>query len=428
MHGSALKFSASAQDASGNKIEPTVKVNGAEIKPSQDGSYSANLNPGDNSVSIVASDKSGAKVEKDITVTYNPVSPSGSVDINKELNQTLGYMKNNNSDMWSAVSLSKYGIKGNKDLFDQTVKQFSEGVSKDGLKKYYSQNTDLEKMIMYVVSQGYNPYDFMGYNLVKELLSRDINTFDTYSVIYGLYTYDFANIKGNYNISKDQLMNKLLSMEITASDASGNKLTGWNIWGSDIDPDTTAAAIEAMSSYYDKNSDVKTAVDKAVDTLSKIQKSDGGLEAWGSEASESISFAIMALTSVGIDPQSSLFTKADAGKTNNFVTALLSFKGTDGQFKHVTDGGNDYIATEEALRALISLSNFYNGGKYSYYSSNIDPSNLPLYTQNSITAEQTGGLSKLPQTGYPIDTDVLAALGVILAISGFVILRRKEIK
>jgi hypothetical protein len=67
----------------------------------------------------------------------------------------------------------------------------------------------------------------------------------------------------------------------------------------------------------------------------------------------------------------------------------MSFKGTNGQYKHVQDGGNDYMATEEALRALISLNEFYKNGEYNYYNSDINAKELAVYGKaNTDTKEE----------------------------------------
>lgn len=381
---SEFAFTVSAIDDVDGKGNSEVEFGKNVIEPNENGQYVVNLSKGENRISIKAVDKAGNEGKKTIIVTYKELLPVGSYDIKTELDKTKNYMVANNGDEWAALSLSKFGIKGSKESFNNIVKQFKSGVEEEGLSEYFYKDTDLEKMIIYVTSQGYNPYNFLGHDLISELFNRDVKQFNRYAQIFGLMVYDYCNVSGEYKITKDILAKELLDSK-EVYDVDGNEYCGWAIWGSDIDIDTTAAAINALSSYYDKDKEVKEVVDKAVKTLSLMQKNNGCYEAWGSEASESISFTILGLTSIGVDPTGELFTKSNEEDLNNLVSALLTFKGSDGQFKHTTDTNNSYMSSEQALRALIALEQFRANGKYNYYKSNIDASTLPVYVEGNNT-------------------------------------------
>lgn len=372
------------------------------------------------------------------------------VNISNEMNLTLNYIKSNNHDEWSALTLSKFGIAGNKEFFNTYVAKFSEGVSAKGLSGYFKNDTDLEKAIIYITSQGYSPYNFLGNNLVSELFNRDINEFGSeyniYANIYGLITYDYANInESSYKIKRQDLINNILSKEVTDNDS---KLTGWG-FGS-IDIDTTAIVINAISGYSGKINGVKKAIDDGVLALSSLQGNNGRYMSWGNETSESISVTILGLISAGVNPNGDQFTKTG----NNLVTALLSFKGDNGQYNHddSTSGKNNYVSTEEALRTLYALNEFNkNGNKaFNYYASSIDAKNLPIYVKQDDNKKneanetnKTNGTKEtnvtneaneakndtavLPQTGGVIDTSLLIIIGVVFVSTGLII-KKKHVK
>ena len=101
--------------------------------------------------------------------------------------------------------------------------------------------------------------------------------------------------------------------------------------------------LSALAPYNkDEYPQVKDVIQKAVDTLSRLQNDKGYLADNFGIFSESQSFAIIGLVAVGEDPEGPKFTKAQG----DLVTALLSFKGTDGQYTHMLEGDNNYMATE----------------------------------------------------------------------------------
>ena len=335
-------------------------------------------------------------------------------DISAELNATSNFIKGKSAgDSWAILSLTKLGEKPSLTF----IKQSAADIKKNkGISDFT--NTDLEKLVMVLTAAGYTPYNFMGYNLVSELYNRDINSFLINDALYGLMTLNYANINGNYSITRDKLvdfiLNKKLSYKVDNTD-----IAGWSLTKDKINPDITGFAINALSPYYNSNNKVKEAVDSAVNSLSKLQNESGYIADNYGYFSESLDAVILGLTAIGINPEGEKFTKTKG----DLVSALLSFKGTDNQFKHSLDGKNDYIASEQALRALIALKEFKAKGIYNYYSSNIDSSKLPEFT---ITDKELLDLGVLPQTGSPMDLSAAIGLGIIFMIIGVVVLKRKN--
>ncbi len=345
-------------------------------------------------------------------------------DIQTDLTNTSNYIKNKSAgDAWSIISMAKLGLKPDLTFINQSAADIKKN---NGVADYT--NTDLEKLIMVLTAAGYSPYSFMGYNLVSELYNRDIDSFLINDAIYGLMTYNYANITGNYTISKDKLIDLILKDKL-AYKKDNTDIIGWALSGNAINPDITGLAINALSPYYKDNASVKTAVDAAVDSLSKLQTQSGYLADSYGYSSESLDVVILGLTSIGVNPEGDKFKKSKG----DLVSAMLSFKGTDGQFKHSIDGKNDFIATEEALRALISLKEFKTKGIYNYYSSSIDSTKLPVFAMSGeepskAAAVESENQKMLPQTGSSVDSNVLYTLGAIITLTGlFFVLRTKAV-
>jgi LPXTG-motif cell wall-anchored protein len=345
-------------------------------------------------------------------------------EITDAINSSASVIKAKGLNSWSAMSLSKLGEKIDSTFLNESI----EDVKANGVKDI--SNTDMEKLIMGLTAAGYTPYDFQGYNLVSELLNRDINTFLINDAVFGIFTYNYANIKEEYKVTKDKLANIILESKLTY-EKDGNKMVGWTYYGEKIDPDMTGAAINALSEFYNTKSEVKSSIDAAVKTLSKLQNESGYSVSQYGLASETTAFVILGLTSIGIDPAGETFTKSKG----DLVSALLSFKSKDEGFKHlVEDLTLNYTSTEEALRALIAVREYKTSGKYDFYSSNINSKNLPVFILKNATTTDDGkiinvvGTDKLPQTGAFADTNVIIMLGLLFMVIGALYLRKIKIE
>jgi LPXTG-motif cell wall-anchored protein len=335
-------------------------------------------------------------------------------DIEAELASTLSYISRNQAEEpWSILSVSKLGIKSDTAYLKAAAAQ----IKKDkGLKEL--SNTELEKLIILSTASGFTAYDFVGYNLVEELYSRDLSKFLINDAIYGLIAMDYANVSDKHSITREKLVNYILNKKISY-EQDGQKITGWSL-GSKIDVDITGLAINALSAQYDTNSQVKEAVNAAVESLSKLQNSSGYVKDSFGYSSESLSVVILGLTSVGVNPEAGLFQKSKG----DLVSALLSFKGTEGQYKHNLEGSNNLIATEQVLRALIALKEYKASGKYNYFKSDVDSSKLSKFT---LSDKELLELGILPQTGSAVDTNVLFGFGILVIVGGVLLMRNKRV-
>lgn len=287
-------------------------------------------------------------------------------NVNKEIDGTVNYIKQSEKyDLWAEISMIKLNVQPNAKFIEsrnQYILKNYEDVKKNGTKNI--NNIEMEKLIMTLVNAGYSPYDFGKVDLVKDLYSRDINKLLINDVIFGLITLNYCNIE-DYEEVEESYISYLLDKKLT-NKIGDRELIGWSYSGDKIDTDITAMAISSLSKYYNSNKEVKATIDKGVDTLAYFQDKKGYMPNIYGISSETLSVSINALTSLGISPEEGKFLK-DNG---NLITALISFKKDSGKFKHaMEDESSNYISSEQALRALISLKGFKETGKYDYYSS-----------------------------------------------------------
>ncbi|MGH4118700.1 LPXTG cell wall anchor domain-containing protein [Clostridium sp.] len=375
----------------------------------------------------VVYDKIEFTIGKEVTTGVNDNENNASEDVDnttiaketsKAINSSVAVVKAKGIDTWSAVSLNKLGEKVDTAFLKESV----EDIKTNGVKDL--NNTDIEKLIIGLTASGYTPYNVEGHDLVSELLNRDIDTFLINDAVFGIFAYNYANIKGDYKVTKEKLADIIMKSKLSYN-ADTNKMVGWTYYGDKIDPDMTGAAINALSEFYSTKPEVKEAIDASVNTLSILQNESGYSVSQYGLASETTAFVILGLTSVGINPEGEIFNKAKG----DLVSALLSFKAKDGGFKHlVEETKSNYTSTEQVLRALIALKEYKTSGKYDFYSSDINSKELPVFsladntTTDTVTSKAEAG--KLPQTGSVIDTNILIVLGMLFMVIGVLYTRK----
>jgi hypothetical protein len=345
-------------------------------------------------------------------------------DIDSEIAKIKEYLSLHSDDPWAALTLKKFGIKaGESYILDMADYMETYGIEE-------CSTTDLEKLILNLTALGYSPYNFNGEDIVKEVLNRDIDGFLINDSLFALLVYNYANVEeGQYKLTKEILIKDILDKRLKY-EVDGKTVEGWALSGDKINPDITGAVLSALAPFNnDSYPMVKEAIKNTVNSISLLQNEKGYLADNFGIFSESLSFMIVGLTAVGENPEGVKFTK----KNGNLISAFLSFKGTEGQIKHSLDGKNDYMATEQALRALISLKEYKLNGKYDFYKSDINAKELPKYDkfENSSKSEDVKEdkiLATLPQTGVLADTKVLSAIGLIVVIIGIFIINKKDQK
>ncbi|WP_315116128.1 DUF4430 domain-containing protein [uncultured Clostridium sp.] len=279
-------------------------------------------------------------------------------EVEKAIKSSSNILSKENISDWNAIALKVAGV----DIPDtylksieEKIKNRDESLFKEGK---FKETTDCERTIIGIVAAGGDPRNIGNYNLIEDLCSRDLlNENNIYALAYGLIALDSGKftLPKNCKFTKEDIANEIVDMQSNG---------GWG-FGS-VDADTTAMCLIALSNYKnDKNA--KKAIDDAVKVLNDIRNDKGEYTSeWNKNgSSESISQAIVALTSLGIDPTGKEFTKGE----KNLMDCLLAYKTKDGGFAHTKDKLDtaNLRSTEQGLQALAAYKNFKSGKIGSIY-------------------------------------------------------------
>ncbi|AOY77658.1 S-layer homology domain-containing protein [Clostridium formicaceticum] len=220
-------------------------------------------------------------------------------------------------------------------------------------------STDYQRSIIGAIAAGKDPRNFGGYNLVEEVKKSQLSNgkFGD-GISKGGSNLVNAHIWGIISLytAGETIPNrdKALKWLVDQQNADGGFSIDTRVKSSDID--MTGMVLIAFGALgEDKN---HAAVKKAMQYLKNQQGDTGDFTGWGGSSSESLSQVIQGSMMLGIDPAGSEWSK----KNGNLVTALLSYRKSDGSFSHAVDGASNAIATYQALMALGD----YNRGESIY--------------------------------------------------------------
>ena len=252
---------------------------------------------------------------------------------------------------WLVIALARSGRTVPDSYYDSVVKAVQDAGGELSDKKF----SEYSRVILALTAIGKDPADVGGYDLLAKLADMDKVTYQGLNgAIFALIALDSAGYEvpaaaeDANQTSREALVAYILDKQLSDG--------GWALSGDSADPDMTAMALQALAAYRD-DAAVQAAVDKAVQTLSDMQLSDGGYSSWGTVNSESCAQVIIALTTLGIDPaKDSRFIKYGL----SLLDALCAYY-KDGGFCHTRDGAADDIATEQALCALTAYARLLNG-------------------------------------------------------------------
>lgn len=291
---------------------------------------------------------------------------------------------------WTVISLS-----GSDKFTDKERSAYCEEIAaylkhKKSAQLDKNQSSDNSKLIIALTSIGYDPSDVVGYNLLEPLSDMDfVKKQGINGPVWALIAFDSHNYEipqaapGKTQTTREGIVDLLLESQID------NK--GWAYGMTSSDVDMTCMVIQALTPYYDRDSRVKEAVDNGLLWLSEIQKEDGIFATQKPYSSESQSQVIIALTGLGIDPQTDArFIKN--GK--NAVDALLSFNVRGGGFKHVSSNtAADSLATQQGYQAIEAYYRLLGGGAgcYNMNTVTLNPFTAAGNKKPTIDDEGTGG-------------------------------------
>ncbi|PWW04760.1 prenyltransferase/squalene oxidase-like repeat protein [Paenibacillus cellulosilyticus] len=251
---------------------------------------------------------------------------------------------------WQAVGLSK--------AEKQIPSNYVAGLYKTLVanKGTFTLVTDYERTVIGLTAAHQDATKFAGYNLIEKIYNSERMTNQGLNgPLYALIALD----SGRYTVPDDAAWtrDRIVAQIISLQKDDG----GFALGSGKSDPDMTAMTLIALAPYKEQDA-AQVAIGKAVDWLATNQQANGGYLSYGADASESVSQAIIGLSSQGIDPTDDRFTKNGV----NLVQKLLSFRKDNGTFSHTPGAASNSIATEQALQALIAYNSFKTGGNRLY--------------------------------------------------------------
>ena len=249
---------------------------------------------------------------------------------------------------WMVVGLARSGRTVPEGYYANAVSYISEKIDENS-RLHKAKSTDNARLILALTAMGIDASNVEGFNLPAGLTDLEyVQKQGINGPIWALIAFD----SGNYPIPKGTVTRENLIATILAAQLADG---GWALSGTAADSDMTGMALQALAPYYKSNAQVAKAVDKALDTLSAMQREDGSYASVDGPSSESIAQVIVALTALGIDPDTDArFVKND----NSVLNALLAYYVEGGGFRHTLDGELDGMATEQAYYALTAYFRF----------------------------------------------------------------------
>lgn len=253
------------------------------------------------------------------------------------------------SSDWFVIAMSKLGLPGDYSAYlsklTEQVKQRYLGADKlSG-----SKATEWHRISLAILACGGNPeavggtIDLIADGTYNRGLVKPLNTQGNNGIVFALISLDANNYEPPADAyeSRMDILQSLLDCQL----ADG----GFAQWGSSSDVDVTAMALTALAPY--KNS-YSNQIAKAVAFLSSKQNPGGGFSSGNVENAESTAQVIIALTSLGINPQTDLrFIK----NGNSPVNHLISYVKDSGGICHTTGGSENEMAAQQAMCAIAAL-------------------------------------------------------------------------
>ena len=256
---------------------------------------------------------------------------------------------------WAVFGLARSDVAVPKEYFEKYGENVAAYTAEHGGVLHAKKYTEYSRVILAWTAMGRDAADVGGFNLLVPLADFDQTVFQGINgPIFALLALDSGayeipeNTADTTQATRDGYVDYILSAELPDG--------GWSLSGGDVDTDITAMALQALAKYRDRQ-DVAEAVDRGLTVLSRRQEENGGFAAYGAESSESVAQVIVALTELGVSLTDSRFVKSG----NTLVNRLLEFRTADGAFRHIPDGEEDIMATEQAFYALVAVSRAEQG-------------------------------------------------------------------
>ena len=302
---------------------------------------------------------------------------------------------------WMALGFARSGREVPDSYYDSVVAYVDEKIDENG-RLHATKCTTNCRFIVALTAIGKDPTDVGGHNLLAGLNDMGyIRKVGVSGVIWTLISFDCGKYEMPKGIDRETLVDTILDFQVPGG--------GWATSGNIADPDVTSMAIQALAPYREEP-EVRSALDDAVTMLAGMLDETGNFPSQYGASSESVSQVIVALCTLGIDPNT------DERFVKNGMSALdglLGYYVEGGGFKHIHSGKIDGIATEQGYYALTAYFRMLEG-------------KTPLYDMTdgvNLTPQQ-------PQTPEAEKQDLLwmwIVLGTSIVLTAACLLLKKKL-
>lgn len=250
---------------------------------------------------------------------------------------------------WMALGFARSGRDVPDSYYDSVVAYVDEKIDENG-RLHATKCTTNCRFIVALTAIGKDPTDVGGHNLLAGLNDMGyIRKVGVSGVIWTLIAFDCGRYEMPNGIDRETLVDTILDFQVPGG--------GWANSGNIADPDVTSMAIQALAPYREEP-EVQSALDDAVTVLAGMLDETGNFPSQYGASSESVSQVIVALCTLGIDPNT------DARFVKNGMSALdglLGYYVEGGGFRHIHSGRIDGIATEQGYYALAAYFRMLEG-------------------------------------------------------------------
>lgn len=283
--------------------------------------------------------------------TYADLLAATEVDINEMYKKTGEYLltlepkSGSTNGEWLMLGLARSektrdGVKlpaNKRNTYLNAVREALESIDSNG-RLDDEKPTENSRVALALTSLGYDPADFDEIDLMKALENVDwVTGQGNNSTAFALIAMDACDYETKEPSVRDDLIKSLLEKQLPSG--------AWGINDNSADQDTTMMVVQALAPYYESESNVKTAVDKALAYVKAAQTADGGF----GDSVEGNAQVIVALTALEINPAGE-----DWQKDGKSVLDALNDYFVGYGFKHEKDKGYNQMATEQAYYALVA--------------------------------------------------------------------------
>jgi len=301
-----------------------------------------------------------------------PLASAAGKDTRQLLDAAAGYMLSavrkpgigSIGGEWAVIGLARSGKDAGEDYYRSYYAAVEEYVTERGGVLSKNAYTEYSRVILGVTAAGRDARNVAGYDLTLPL--GDFNSTVKQGIngpIWALIALD----SGNYDMPADNTAEIQATRQMYVDEILSRQLDcgGWNLsekgGAGTAEADITAMALQALAQYRSQ-AGVSAACERAIACLSEMQNEQGGFSAFGDDNSESPAQVIIALCALGISPSDKRFEKNGVTVLDN----LLSFRTSNGGFRHTASGSTNQMASEQGLCALAALWR-YEEGKNSLY-------------------------------------------------------------